>query len=47
MIEYNKYITPVTKNISSIRSVGKETSKKKIKLTKENKNFLKQIGLLK
>lgn len=47
MIEYNKYISPLTKNISTIRSIGKETPRKKIKLTKENKKFLKLIGLLK
>lgn len=47
MIEHNKYVPPVIKNLSSDRTIRKVTTKNKIKLTKENKRFLKLIGLSK
>ena len=49
MIDYNKYVPQQVKNISSTRATHhtRPRSKKKIKLTKDNKAFLKAIGLLK
>lgn len=49
MINYNnKYESPKINNVSANLTIRKEASKnKRIKLTKENKKFLKLIGLLK
>lgn len=49
MIDYNKYVPQQSKPDSSAASTFKKTShcRQKIKLTKENRAFLKSIGLLK
>lgn len=49
MIDHNKYVHQETKNTSSTRAsfTRRPHYKKKIKLTKDNKAFLKAIGLLK
>lgn len=49
MIDYNKYEHPQVKNISANLATKKirARSNKKIKLTDNNKAFLKAIGLLK
>lgn len=49
MINYNKYEHQHTKHVSWNQGINhtRARSKKKIKLTKENKAFLKAIGLLK
>lgn len=49
MIDYNKYEQPQVKNISANLATKKirARSNKKIKLTNNNKAFLKAIGLLK
>lgn len=52
MINYNnnncvKYNPQYVKNISCNRATVKETHRRRKKLTKENKDFLKYIGLLK
>lgn len=47
MIDYNKYDNTKPKHISIHRTIQKGTTKRKIKITKENKRFLKLIGLRK
>lgn len=47
MIDYNKYGNTKIKNISINRTIRKETTKSKKKITEENKQFLRLIGLLK
>lgn len=49
MIDYNKYVHQQIGNVSSNKVIKqvRPRSKKKIKLTKDNKEFLKAIGLLK
>lgn len=48
MIDFiNKILLPKSKDVSSIRAVHKGSSIKKKKLTKENKEFLKYIKLIK
>lgn len=49
MIDYNKYVPQQIKHISSIQALNQRRarSKKKPKLTSDNKAFLKAIGLLK
>lgn len=47
MIDFNKSSNSIMKHISTHRTIRKGTTKKKIKLTRENKKFLKLIGLLK
>lgn len=45
MIDYNKYNSTQPRSIIAHRTVFKETTLKKKKLTKINKDFLKLIGL--
>lgn len=47
MIDYNKYTSTIIKTVTTKRTTRKDTPRNKIKLTKENKSFLKYIGLLK
>lgn len=49
MIDYNKYVHQQIQNISPAQASTplRARCKKKIKLTKDNKTFLKVIGLLK
>lgn len=49
MIDFNKYGNKKIKHISTHRSIRKGTTKKNNNnnITKENKQFLKLIGLLK
>lgn len=47
MIDYNKYVKPVSKSASVDFTIQKNTHKRKIKISKENKKYLKLIGLLK
>lgn len=47
MIDYNKYGNTKTKHVSVKRTIRKETTNKKKKITDENKRFLELIGLLK
>lgn len=47
MIDYNKYSKSHIKNISPTKVFKRGTTYRKLKLTAENKQFLKQIGLLK
>lgn len=47
MIDYNKYGNTKPKHISIHRTILKGTTKRNIKITEENKRFLKLIGLLK
>lgn len=49
MIDYNKYMHQPKKTISLYKAPShiRTSSKKRIKLTRENKAFLKAIGLLK
>lgn len=50
MIDYNKYHNIPARDVSSNRTISKATpllvTKKIRKLNKENKQFLKSIGLL-
>lgn len=47
MIDFNKSGDSVINHISTHRTIRKGTTKKKKILTRENKKFLKLIGLLK
>lgn len=48
MIDFtNKIILPKSKDVSLVRAAHKRSSIKKKKLTKENKEFLKYIKLIK
>lgn len=49
MIDYNKYVHQQIQNIGPAQAPNqiRARRKKKIKLTKDNKAFLKVIGLLK
>lgn len=47
MIDHNKYSHSKIKHVSTNRTIRKETTKRKVKITEENKKFLKLIGLLK
>lgn len=47
MIDFNKYEYSNVVTTTTKRAIHKDTSVKKKKITKENKKFLKYIGLLK